>query len=112
MSSSRGTIVRKPNGRYYVATHKRDADGKRRQVWHGGFRTKREAQHRLTEVLRHLDEGTFIARDEVTFGAFLRSEWLPTQATKGIRETTLLHYSYGVERAVRLLGHIKLQDLA
>ena len=46
----RGTIVKKSNGRYYVATHHVDETGRRVQKSHGGYRTRKEAEHVLTEV--------------------------------------------------------------
>jgi Arm DNA-binding domain len=50
----RGAVVQKPKGtgRWYVVLDlDRDGTGRRRQKWHSGFRTKREAEKGLTALL-------------------------------------------------------------
>ncbi len=47
------------------------ATGRRRQVWRGGFATKREAQRALREALSRVDQGTFVAQPRVTVGNYL-----------------------------------------
>ena len=51
--------------------------GKRRQVTKGGFTTRREAQQALTEALRSVQQGAFVARTKTTLGDYLEDEWLP-----------------------------------
>lgn len=108
----KGMIIQKPNGRYYVATNHRDAaTGRRRQRWHGGYRTRREAQRRLNEVLHELDVGTFVEPATRTVGAYLTEEWLPAQRSR-LRPSTFDSY----ERNIRLhvvprLGAVRLQAL-
>ena len=46
-----GSVVQKPkgSGRWYVVVElDRDANGQRRQKWHSGYRTRREAEKGLT----------------------------------------------------------------
>jgi len=75
--STAGTIVRKPNGRWYVATHHTDGEGRRYQQSHGGFATKREAKAKLAEVLAKIHQGRHVAPNRQTLGEFLEHRWLP-----------------------------------
>jgi len=82
----------------------------RRQKWHGGFATKREAQRALTGILGRLDAGTYIAPTRRTLGHYL-GEWLP-----GIRHTIRASTWESYERNVRShvlprLGHVHLEQL-
>jgi integrase len=108
----RGTIVKKPNGRYYVATHHLDENGKRQQRWHGGYRTRKEAERVLTEVLTQLNEGTFVVPSKQTLAHFLRVEWLPTILVGGLRPSTFASYQTIVEKhIIPRLGNHRLQAL-
>jgi len=108
----RGTIVKKSNGRYYVATHHVDDTGRRVQRSHGGFKTKREAEQKLTEVLRSVDQGRFVAPSRRRLGEFLSDEWLPTVQVSGLRPGTFRSYKGLVERyIIPRLGQVALQAL-
>lgn len=55
----RGAVIQKPKGtgRWYVVLDlDRDGTGRRRQKWHSGFRTKREAEKGLTALLAAQEE--------------------------------------------------------
>lgn len=86
--------------------------GRRKQKWHGGFQTRKEAQRALTEILGRLEEGTFVERSRLTVAEFLR-EWLPVLETKGLRESTRSSYRMMVEKhVIPRLGAVPLQRLA
>lgn len=110
--ATRGTITRKSNGRWYVATHYKDASGKRRQKSHGGFRTKAEAREHLNAVLAEMASGRYVPPSKDTVGQFLVNRWLP--AVQGsLRPSTFDSY----ERNIRVhvlprLGSLRLQDLS
>ncbi|HEY9376820.1 MAG TPA: Arm DNA-binding domain-containing protein [Jiangellaceae bacterium] len=55
----------------------RDGTGRRRQKWHSGFRTKREAEKGLTALLAAQDTGTYVAPQKITLGEYLAERWLP-----------------------------------
>lgn len=106
-----GTIVRKPNGRWYVATHHQDHDGQRNQQWHGGFPTKREAQKKLAHVLAGIQSGRHVAPDRITFREYLEDRWLPV-IESSIRPSTYDSYRRNVAlHVVPQLGQIRLQLL-
>lgn len=59
-----------------------DETGKRTQRTKGGFRTRKDAQRHLTEVLPKVVDGTYIEPSATPLARFLVDEWLP-----GIRST-------------------------
>ena len=67
----KGHVRRRGAGYVYVVELDRDVDGKRRQRWRSGFRTKREAESALTDALAALKAGEDVAPDKLTVGAFL-----------------------------------------
>lgn len=74
----------------------RDVDtNKRRQKWHSGYRTKRDAEHALTELLGRLDTGSYVAPTRQTFKDYLEKDWLPG-IKPTLRESTFNSYSKNV----------------
>jgi integrase len=84
----------------------------RRQDFHSGYKTKREAEEELAKVIGALATGTFIHPSKLTVDEYLQREWLPAiRAT--IRPTTFLSYSGHVEHhLIPALGRIPLQQLS
>jgi integrase len=105
----RGSVVKKGD-RYYVKIEL-DADpatGRRRQKWHSGYRTKREAERARVDLLSRLDRGAYVEPSHQTLGDFLE-EWLraiePT-----LRPSTFDSYSRNVRN--HLIAHIGTVRLA
>jgi integrase len=71
----RGHIRKRGNSWSVVVDHDRDEDGKRRQKWHSGYRTKRDAERALTEILNRIGSGTYVDPGRQTMTEYLR-EWL------------------------------------
>jgi hypothetical protein len=95
----RGSVVKKGD-RYYVKIEL-DADpatGRRRQKWHSGYRTKREAERARVDLLSRLDRGAYVEPSHQTLAEFLE-EWLraiePT-----VRPSTFDSYSRNVRNHV------------
>jgi integrase len=110
----RGAVIQKPKGtgRWYVVLDlDRDGAGRRRQKWHSGFRTKREAEKGLTALLAAQDTGTYVAPQKITLGEYLAERWLPAiEAT--VRPTTFAGYRAHVRVYVNpALGSIPLQSV-
>ncbi|HVD18697.1 MAG TPA: tyrosine-type recombinase/integrase, partial [Propionibacteriaceae bacterium] len=80
------------------------------QKWHSGFRTKRDAERALSEIVASLHSGTYVEPTKQTLAEFAR-EWLfAVQPT--IRPST--HHSY--DRNLRLhvlpqLGSVELRRI-
>jgi integrase len=107
----RGSVVKRGNGYSVVVELDRDpVTGKRRQKWHSGYRTKRDAERALSEIVASLHGGTYVEPTKQTLAEFA-GEWLiAVQPT--IRPST--HHSY--DRNLRLhvlprLGSVELRRI-
>ena len=104
----RGSVVKK-GGRWYVKIEL-DADpgtGRRRQKWHSGYHTKREAERARVDLLSKLDRGEYVEPSHQTLAGFLE-EWLraiePT-----LRPSTFDSYSRNVRNHVTAhIGSVRL----
>ncbi len=99
----RGSVVKKGD-RWYVKVEldPDPATGRRRQKWHSGYRTKRDAERARVDLLSKLDRGEYVEPTHQTFGEFLE-EWLraiePT-----VRPSTFDSYARNVRNHV--IAHI------
>jgi integrase len=99
----RGSVVKRGNGYTVVIELDRDPiTGKRRQKWHSGYRTKRDAERALTELLAAKDSGTYLEVTKQTFGGFI-PEWLAA-IKPTIRPST--HHSYRRNLQLHVLPHL------
>lgn len=107
----RGSVVKRGTKWAVVVDLGTDpATGKRRQKWHSGFRTRKEAERARTEILSRLDHGTYVEPSPLTVKEFV-TQWLESSRPR-IRPTTWASY----ERALRChilpdLGELPLQRL-
>ena len=84
--------------------------GKRRQKWVSVKGTKRDAERRLVEVIRDLNEGINVDTARITLANYL-DQWIRDYVAFTVRETTLEGYRNIVRRLKRDLGRIDLADL-
>ena len=57
----RGSTVKRGNGYSVVIELDKDpVTGNRRQKWHSGYRTKRDAERALTEIVASVHSGTYL----------------------------------------------------
>jgi integrase len=85
-----------------------DENGRRKQRWLGGFRTKREAQNALTDVLSRLGRGEYVLPSRLTVGEYLPA-WVDGLALSKA-ELTVATYRRVVRRQViPSLGWMPLQ---
>ena len=99
----RGSVVKKGD-RYYVKIEL-DPDpltGKRRQKWHSGFRTKREAEKARIDLLSKFDRGEYVEPTQQTLGDYLK-EWLGA-IEHTVRPSTFDSYQRNVHNHV--IAHI------
>ena len=86
--------------------------GKRRQSWKSGFRTRRDAERGLTDLLGRLEGGGFVEPTRQTVGDFL-CEWLEAIEVRGLRPNTLSTYRMLVEKhLIPRVGSVPLQKLS
>lgn len=94
---------------FRVDVGKDPATGRRRQVLKQGFRTKREAERALDELLSTVHNGTMVSPSSVDLVVFL-DDWLVSQRSR-LKETTWASYEVAVTRIKQGIGRSKLQAL-
>jgi hypothetical protein len=107
----RGSVVKRGNGYSIVVELDRDpVTNRRRQKWHSGYRTKKDAERALSEIIASVHAGTYLEPTKQTLNEFTR-EWLaPIKPT--IRPST--HYSYSRNLQLHVLpqlGSVQLRRL-
>jgi integrase len=82
----------------------------RQQVHKRGFKTQREAQAALTELLGNVRSGTHVNPSTMTFDGWAQM-WLAGLPATGLRPATLAHHRDMIGHARRHLGDARLQGL-
>lgn len=62
---------------YVVIELGRDANGKRRQKWHGGYRTRREAEAARAKLVNEVNTGIYAEPTKITLAEWVEGSWLP-----------------------------------
>lgn len=87
------------------------ADGRRRQKWHGGFATRREADVARAKIVSALHAGSYVPPDRITLAEWIRESWLPMIESR-IKPSTFDSYRSNMETHVLpALGPRALQQL-
>ena len=82
---------------YVVIELARDQSGRRRQKWHSGFRTRREAEVARAKLVNEVNTGVYADPSKVTLKEWATGSWLPTMKTR-VKPTTWAGY----DRMLRL----------
>jgi integrase len=108
----RKTHAGKETTRWYVVVDVGvDSSGRRRQKWHGGFATRREAEVARAKIVNDLHAGSYVAPDRLTFAEWVRESWLPMIRTR-IKPSTFDSYRANMEiHVLPALGSRPLQQL-
>lgn len=97
---------------YAVVDVGTDDKGKRKQKWHGGFKTRREAELALSDIVRSLERQTYVSPQRVTLAEFVRNDWVPMMQTQ-VKKSTWDSYRRNLENHVLpVLGGTPLQQLS
>ncbi len=96
---------------YVVVDADVSADGHRRQKWHGGFRTRREAEVARAKIVGDLHAGSYVAPDRITLAEWVRDSWLPMVESR-VKPSTFDSYRSNIETHVLpAIGRRPLQQL-
>ena len=96
---------------YVVVDLARGSDGKRRQKWHGGFRTRKEAEAERARIVHELNGGTYLEPNSITLEEWVRDEWLPTMKGR-VKPSTNHSYERNMElHVLPRLGRSQLRQL-
>ncbi len=107
----RGSVVRRGSKWAVVIELERDPlTGKRRQRWHSGYRTRKEAERARIELLSRVDSGTYVEKSKQTVSEFL-TDWFPAIETT-LRPATLYSYQRNMKlHVIPYLGSMRLSVL-
>ncbi|MDO5110856.1 MAG: site-specific integrase [Clostridia bacterium] len=107
----RGTVTKKNNRWYIVYYIGKDANGKWKQKWEGGFDTKKEAEKALRARLDELENQFVRNVDTSTVTAYLL-HWLDAYCVPRLATNTVIGYRVNIEKhIIPRIGKIKLSDL-
>lgn len=105
----RGSIIKRGNTYsiiYYIMEN-----GVKKQKWIGGFKTKKEAEDRLNEIISQLRNNSYIPPSKTTLSEYL-SMWLEEYARPNIAITTYSGYAVNINNhIIPYIGNIPLQEL-
>src|SRR6056297_3636207 len=107
---ARGSVFKRHGGWGFKVEAGLNPDtGKRRQIRRQGFRTKKEAEKALSDLLQTVYDGAVVSTSSMRLDDFL-DDWLSGQESR-LRPSS--HHSYVIagRRLKRHLGHLKLQAL-
>lgn len=96
---------------YVVLDVGRNQDGRRRQKWHGGFETRKEAEAARAQLVTDLHRGNYVALSGVTLEAWVEGSWLPTMRSQ-VKQSTWDSSSRNMRlHIIPKLGRLKLQQV-
>lgn len=107
----RGHVRREGKAWYVIVDLPRDpTTGKRKQKWHSGYKSKREADQALGEILHSLNQGTYVEKSKVTVTKYM-TDWLNDLRTS-VRPSTHATYETLVRTHITpKIGSETLQSL-
>lgn len=96
---------------YVIIDLPRDAAGKRRQKWHGGFATRKEAEAARARLVHEFNSGTYVEPTTMTLDDWVRSHWLPSIQTR-VKPSTFDSYRRNMElHVLPALGQRQLRQI-
>ncbi len=84
---------------YVVVDAERLPDGRRRQKWHGGFQTRREAEVARARLVNDIHNNRYVAPARTSLDEWVRESWLPMIATR-VKPTTFRGYRQTIQQHV------------
>ena len=96
---------------YVVVDLGRDENGKRKQKWHGSYRTRKAAEAARTKIVGDIHQGTYTEPTQLTLREWVEDSWLETVETT-IKPSTYEFYQRNMRHHVLpTLGGRHLRDI-
>jgi integrase len=109
----RGSVVKRGQGRYSIVYRAPDpATGVVKQVWRGGFASKRSAETALKAIVATVDDGSYTKPTKLTLAAFLSEQWFPSIAATVAPTTLSMYRTYADAHIIPTIGGTQLRALA
>lgn len=95
---------------YTVELDNDPSTGKRRQKSKGGFKTKKECEKVMNELIVELEKGNYFEATEMTMKEYL-SYWISNYAVHNVASSTLKRYESSISDINSYLGNMILSKL-
>jgi len=104
--------VRKRGSKWCIVVDlgKDPVTGKRKQKWYSGYKTKKEAEKDLADIITRIEKGQVADAKNMVLKEYLEM-WLEDYAYHNVAPTTYESYVDAVRNVVSRLGNIKLSKL-
>lgn len=110
MSKMKNGVVQRGTTWSYVVREFDPASGKSKPVWRGGCRTQAEAKAKRAEAIAAMAKGTYVARQDITVGQYLRT-WIDGHEVE-LKPSTARSYRSKIEvHLIPAIGYEKVQAL-
>lgn len=107
----RGYIKKEKNGTYtycvYVGT---DTEGKKKYKRKRGFKTRKECEAALAEVINQIEKGTLVANEKMLVKEYMEY-WLETYPKNHCQPSTYKRYKEFLNDIIKYIGSHKLSKL-
>lgn len=87
-----------------------DENGKRKQKWYSGYKTKKEAEKALADIIAKIEKGEYFEPEKMSLAAYL-DYWLETYAKTNVAASTYKRYAEFAAHINVGLGNIMLSKL-
>lgn len=85
--------------------------GKRKQKRKGGFTTRKEAEIAAANLIKELNDGTYVEESDITFKSFAK-QWLEMYEMSGtVKVTTVRVRRLAIKRLMNHLAELKLRNI-
>lgn len=96
---------------YVVFDVGRSASGKRKQKWHGGFNTRKEAEVARAKLIVDVHDGAYIEPTKLTVEDWITRRWIPSMKTQ-LKASTFDSYKRNLNKHVLpVLGNTPLIEI-
>jgi len=106
----RGHIRKRGSTYSIVVDIGRDENGKRKQKWYSGYKTKKEAEKALADIIAKVEKGEYFEPEKMTLAEYL-DYWLETYAKTNVAPSTYKRYCEFAKHIKAGLGQIMLPKL-
>ncbi|MGH4049751.1 MAG: tyrosine-type recombinase/integrase [Clostridium sp.] len=107
----RGNITKRGKTYTIVLDIGRDDNGKRKQTTKGGYKTKKEAEKALSELIVKIEKGDYFVSENMLFKDYLE-KWVNEYCINNLTPKTIKTYNQLIETYIApKLGNIKIDKL-
>ncbi len=97
---------------YVVFDVGRNPSGKRKQKWHGGFNTRKEAEVARAKLIVDVHDGAYVEPTKLTVEDWIIQRWIPSMKTQ-LKISTFDSYQRNLNKHVLpVLGTLPLAEIA